>query len=137
MHTVSLFPHLLDYQMLGIFALRATIGLIFVYFWYEKVIRHRREQLEFFTKLKLYPVKAFFWVVSSIEGIAGALLTIGFYTQGAAIVTGSLMLLASFIKHHKPGALPKNTTEFYIILAVVSFALLFLGPGAFAIDLPL
>jgi uncharacterized membrane protein YphA (DoxX/SURF4 family) len=137
MHTVSLFPHLFDYQMLGIFMLRATLGLIFIYFWYEKVIRHRAVQLEFFTKLKLRPAKVFFWVVSSIEGIAGVFLVIGLYTQGAAIVTGTLMLLASFIKHHKPSVLPQNTTAFYIMLAVASFALLFLGPGAFAIDLPL
>ena len=33
--------------------------------------------------------------------------------------------------------LTHHNFEFYILLAVVSFALLFLGPGAFAIDLPL
>ena len=75
--------------------------------------------------------------MSSVDGIAGALLVVGLYTQGAVLVTGALMLVATFIKWRKPSALPRNTIEFYIILAVASFALLFLGPGAFAIDLPL
>lgn len=137
MHIVSLFPNLLDFQMLGIFMLRVTLGLIFVYFWYEKIFHQRSEYLHFFDKIGLRPAKVFFLVVTSVEGIAGAFLVIGLWTQGAAIVTGTLMLIASFIKHHKPSVLPKNTTEFYVLLAVVSFALLLLGPGSFAIDLPL
>ena len=137
MQTVSLFPQLLDYQMLGIFALRVTLGFIFVYFWYEKVTHQRAERIEFFEKLKLHPAKVYFYAVSSIEGIAGVLLVIGFYTQVACVVTGALMTVATFIKWRKPSALHRNTMDFYIILAVVSFSLLFLGPGAFAIDLPL
>jgi len=137
MQTLSLFPHLFDFQMLGIFMLRATLGLIFIYFWYEKVTHQRAERIEFFEKLKLRPAKVYFAVVSSVEGIAGALLTIGLYTQGAAIVTGTLMLIATLIKWRKPSALHRNTLDFYIILAVTSFSLLLLGPGAFAIDLPL
>lgn len=137
MQTVSLFPQLLDFQMLGIFALRVTLGLIFIYFWYEKVTHQRAERIEFFEKLGLRPAKVYFSIVSSVEGIAGILLVVGLYVQGVAIVTGVLMLLATLIKWRKPSALPRNTIEFYIILAVVSFSLLFLGPGAFAIDLPL
>lgn len=137
MHTVSLFPHLLDYQMLGIFMIRATLGLIFVYFAYTKILYKRHEQIEFFEKLKMHPTKVFFWVVALIELVAGIGLTVGLYTQAAAIVTGVLMIFAFFIKHHRPTVLPHNTAEFYILLAVVSLALLFLGPGAFSFDLPL
>ena len=123
--------------MLGIFALRITLGFIFVYFWYEKITHQRAERIHFYEKLNLRPAKVYFWIVSSVEGIAGALLVVGLYTQGAVLVTGALMLLATLIKWLKPSALPRNTIDFYIILAVVSFALLFLGPGALAIDLPL
>ena len=137
MQTLSLFPSLLDFQMLGVFALLVTLGLISVYFWYEKVTHQRAERINFYEKLGLRPSKVYFWTVSSVEGIAGALLVVGLYTQGAVLVTGALMLVATFIKWRKPSALPRNTIEFYIILAVASFALLFLGPGAFAIDLPL
>lgn len=137
MQTVSLFPHLLDYQMLGIFMIRATLGLIFVSFAYEKIVHERHVRTEFFEKLKLRPAKVFFWAVTLAELFAGIGLTVGLYTQASAIITGTLMTLASFIKHHHPHSLPQNTIEFYIILAVASFALLFLGAGAFAIDLPL
>lgn len=137
MQTLSLFPHLLDYQMLGIFMIRATLGLIFVYFAYEKIFIERRERIEFFEKIKLRPAKVFFWIVALTELAAGIGLTVGLYTQATAIITGTLMTLATFIKHHRPHALPQNTIEFYIILAITSFALLFLGAGAFAIDLPL
>lgn len=137
MQTLSLFPSLLDFQMLGIFALRVTLGFIFVYFWYEKVTHQRAERIHFYEKLGLRPPKVYFWTVSSVEGIAGALLVVGLYTQGVVVVTGTLMLIATLIKWRKPSALPRNTVDFYIILAVASFALLFLGAGAFAIDLPL
>lgn len=137
MQTVSLFPHLFDYQMLGIFMIRATLGIIFLYFWYEKVFLFRSEQIHFYDKLGLRPAKVFSMMVASVEGITGALLVVGLYTQGAAIVAGTLMTLASLIKWHRPAALPKNTNDFYVLLMIVSFALLFLGPGAYAIDLPL
>ncbi|PJC21574.1 MAG: hypothetical protein CO060_03355 [Candidatus Yonathbacteria bacterium CG_4_9_14_0_2_um_filter_43_16] len=128
MQTLSLFPSLLDFQMLGVFMLRATLGLIFVYFWYEKVTHQRAERTHFFEKLGLRPSKVYFWTVSSVEGIAGSLLVVGLYTQGAVLATGTLMLVAALIKWRKPSALPRNTIEFYIILAVVSFSLVFLGP---------
>lgn len=137
MQTVSLFPSLFDFQMLGVFVLRVTLGLIFVYFWYKKITHSNTERIHFFEKLGLRPAKVYFGIVSSVEGIAGALLVVGLYTQGAVLVTGTLMLIATLIKWRKPSALPRNTIDFYIILAVVSFSLLFLGPGAFAVDLPL
>lgn len=137
MQTVSLFPHLLDYQMLGTFMIRATLGLIFLYFWYEKTFLFKKDQIHFYDKLGLRPANVFATLVACTEGIIGALLTIGLYTQGAAIAAGLLMVLATLIKWHRPSALPKNTTDFYFLLAVVSFALLFLGPGAWAVDLPL
>src|SRR3989344_2723188 len=132
MNTVSLFPSLLDYQMLGVFALRVTLGLIFVYFWYEKVFRQSAERIHFFEKLGMRPAVLYFALTAYTEGIAGALLVVGLWTQGAAIATGSMMLLASVVKFFKPSVLPRNTIEFYLILAVASFALLFLGAGVFA-----
>lgn len=123
--------------MLGIFALRVTLGLIFVWFWYEKIFRERAERIHFFEKLGLRPAVFYFAVVTHLEGIAGALLVVGLWVQGAAIATGSLMLLASVVKIFKSSTLHRNTLEFYLILAASSFSLLFLGAGAFAFDLPL
>lgn len=137
MQTLSLFPELLDLQMLGIFAIRVTLGLIFIYFWYEKTTKHRAEKIEFFEKLKLRPAKLYSTIITFTFGVMGALLVVGLYTQGVAMVAGVFMLLATLIKWRNPSLLPNNTITFYIILSVTSFSLLFLGAGAFAIDLPL
>ncbi|MCK9345134.1 MAG: DoxX family protein [Candidatus Pacebacteria bacterium] len=137
MQTVSLFPAFFDYQMLGVFLLRVVLGFIFVSLWYKQATSEKSEQIHFYEKLGLRPAKVFATVISSLLGIAGALLVVGFYTQGAAIAMGAIMMIMSLIKWRKPSALPHNTTEFYILLAVASFSLLFFGAGAFAVDLPL
>lgn len=133
---VSLFPHLFDYSFLAIGVLRITLGLIFIWFAYSKVFYERVERIAFFEKLKMRPAIVFFSLVSGAEFITGVGLVVGFYTQLAALITGSLMTLATLIKANRPHALPYNTIEFYILLAVVSFVIMFIGPGAFAFDLP-
>lgn len=135
MHTVSLFPHLLDYQMLGIFLLRVTLGFIFVRFWYFKTTFKKIGLSHLFKDFDLHSKSTLRSLIAPLLGIAGLLLVIGLYTQGAAIVTGLLSTFAAFIKWRKPSSHPGNTIELYIILAVASFALLFLGAGAFAVDL--
>ena len=134
---VSLFPHLFNYSFLAIGILRITLGLIFIWFAYTKIFHERIERIAFFEKLGLRPAVLFFSLVSGAELIAGIGLVVGLYTQLSAIITGIIMTLATIIKLRRPHALPYNTVEFYIILAVVSYALMFIGPGAFAFDLPL
>lgn len=137
MHTVSLFPHLFDYQMLGIFALRVTLGFIFLRFWYLKFTHGRAGLSHFFSNISLRPTSSFRFLIPTALGIAGALLVAGLYTQGAAAVAGTLVTIAAFFKGRDSSSHPDNTIEFYIILAAASFALLFLGAGAYAVDLPL
>lgn len=134
---LSLFPFLFDYGILAITVLRITLGGIFVWFAYTKVFRERAERIAFFEKIGLSPAVPFFIIVTGIEFVAGVLLVIGLFTQGAAIAVGALMTLATIIKWRTPNALPYNTIEFYILLAIVSSSLVFLGPGIFAFDLPL
>ena len=137
MHTVSLFPNLFAYGFFATGILRITLGLIFVWFAYEKFFYQRTERILFFEKLKMRPAKVFFGLVTGVEFLAGVGLVLGFYMQVATLITGTLMTLATLIKWRRPSALHRNTVEFYIILAVLSFALLALGPGALAFDLPL
>lgn len=133
----SIFPNLLDFSFLATTILRATLGFIFIWFAYSKFFKERHARIAFFEKLGLRPARVYFYIINSLEGLAGILLVIGAYTQVAALTTGILMTLATIIKWRKPSALPHNTIEFYILLAVVSFMLVFLGAGAFAFDLPL
>lgn len=133
----SLFPDLFNYSFLATGVLRATLGLIFVWSAYKKFSSERGAYLEFFEKLKMRPTKIFLNIAIAVELLSGIGITAGYYTQVALFVTGTAMTFAALIKWHRPNTLPKNTIEFYIILAVLSFTLLAIGPGAFAFDLPL
>lgn len=134
---VSIFPTLLNYDFVAISVLRVVLGLIFVGFAYAKFFGNRPARVAFFEKLGMRPAIVFFGLVTGVEFLAGVLLVVGAFTQVAALVTGTLMTLAAGIKIKRPEALPLNTLDFYIILAVVSFVMVFVGPGAFALDLPL
>lgn len=134
---LSLFPSLFDYSLLAITVLRVSLGLIFVWFAYTKIFRERLERIAFFEKINVRPAIFFYSLVTGLELIAGISLTIGLYTQAAALTVGILMVFATLIKWRKSDTLPYNTIEFYLLLATVSFAVLFLGPGVFAFDLPL
>lgn len=123
--------------MLGIFLIRIALGFTFVQFWRAGRTYQKTEQINFFETLHLRPARLYFEFISLIEGLAGALLIVGLWTQGVVLTTGILMLVASFVKMRKPELSPKHTAGFYLMLATISFALLFLGAGAFAFDLPL
>ena len=133
----SLFPHLFDYSFLAIGVLRITLGLIFLWFAYIKIFSARTEYLSFFEKTRIRPAKVFLNIVIGIELLVGASLVAGYYSQATELVGGSLMALAALIKWHRPSLLPHNTAAFYLLLSIVSLTLLFIGPGAFAFDLPL
>lgn len=132
---MSTFPNLLDFSFTATAVLRITLGIIFIWFAYAKYFKEKHARIAFFEKLGLHPAHIYFTAITALEGFVGALLLVGAYTQVAALTTGVLMTLASIIKWRKPSALPHNTIEFYILLAVVSFVLMSLGAGAFAFDL--
>ena len=134
---LSIFPDLFTYSFLATFVLRFTLGAIFVWFAYAKYFHERKERIAFFEHLNLHPAKIYFLVITGIEFLAGVMLIVGIYTQIAALAIAILMTLATILKIKKPSTLPRNTAEFYILLAVVALVLMFIGPGAFAFDLPL
>ncbi|OHA83657.1 MAG: hypothetical protein A2937_02065 [Candidatus Yonathbacteria bacterium RIFCSPLOWO2_01_FULL_47_33b] len=134
---LSLFPELFNYSFLAIGVLRISVGIIFLWFAYIKTFKERADYLIFFEKLKMRPAKLFLNIAIVVELLIGAAFTAGYYTQIAALSAGVLMTLASLIKWHRPSMLHQNSVSFYFLTAVVSLALAFIGPGAFAFDLPL
>lgn len=137
MHTLSLFPSLFTYQLLGIFMIRVVLGFTFLRLWYIGMKYHKEEQIESFNNMGLKPAKLFAGLVSLVKFVGGSLLVIGLWTQGAALATGVMMLIAAAIKLYKPDLLPRHKFGFCLLVGVVSLALLFLGAGAFAFDLAL
>jgi len=119
----SVFPELLTYSLKGIFALRALLGILFVFYGAKKLWRQG------------LGVK---WrIIGIIEVAAGILLTIGLFTQLAALIIVILMLGALAIKAKTGNEVLKSGVDFYLLLLVIAFALLLTGPGSYSFDLPL
>ena len=117
MHTLTIFPRLLDYVLLAPLLLRLTVGIFRLF---AGLIRYKKE----------YKWLAILYIVSS------ALVIIGLYTQVAVIVSIGLIKFDYFMEK-KNGSLSKEKTALSILMTVILISLLFTGPGAFAFDLPL
>ncbi len=115
----SVFPSLLTYAMVGTFILRLALGLSLCRLGYQLLAQ--KSQQTPWTK-----------ALGSTTLVAGVLLTIGLYTQVAVIVAIILALISIKFKSQR-----ENNLNFSLLLITISLALLFLGPGIFAIDLPL
>lgn len=118
----SVFPGLLNYPLIGIFILRAALGLAFLKFGLE-IFFQKRSVVEKLT------------AVSEIVG--GTFLIVGFLTQPSALFTLLITLAAIVSKVMKKNGIFSRPLIFYMFLAAVSISLVLLGPGAFSFDLPL
>lgn len=131
---LSIFPDLLTFWLLAPFILRSIIGIIFIYFGASKIWLEKYRRINFFKEIGGGMIS--FWVVSVIEIIGGIFLVLGLFTQLTALALLFIIIAATYIKIRKPELLD-NTLEFYILAIAVLVSLVFLGPGFWAIDLPL
>lgn len=129
------FPDLLAFSFFAPLFLRATVGIIFMQFGFRKIAR-MKHTAAFFERINVIPGWFFVWFFGLIEIIGGIMLFLGVFTQIAALVLAFIIIGAFFLKRKYPTAL-SHDKSYYILLAVTTFSLIFLGAGAFAIDLPL
>ncbi len=134
MNTLSVFPHLLTFGFVVPFLLRITVGIIFIYFGYTKILKEKERRISFFNEIGFGRGLLLFWVVSFAEIIGGIFLVVGVFTQVVAIVLSIITIGAICTKIRKPDLLD-NSLEFFILLLVALVSLLFLGAGFFAMDL--
>jgi len=125
----SLFPELFDFAVLGTFFIRITTGLFFFVLG-EKLLRvlHAGDGTQGLSKV-------FGYTYGTAQVLIGALLVVGLFTQGAAIA-GLVASLVFIVSDRKRGSHPSERYV-HILLIANCVALLFLGAGAFARDLPL
>jgi uncharacterized membrane protein YphA (DoxX/SURF4 family) len=124
---LSVFPSLFSYTLLGIFVLRVALGLVIL-------------RLAFTTLFKINRPESWIKGTGIVLLLVGILLVIGLYTQIAALVVTLASLLAVIIKIRVRLAEHQSLSqgvEYYFLLLAIAVSLLFLGAGAFAIDLPL
>ncbi len=124
---LSLFPELLAFDLVGILLLRVSVGFIFLSVGWRLFAARALEQED----KQRRPGK-----LMGIYALAtGALLTVGLYTQGAVLAGIVLSLALAHFARTRSSLLSEPLT--YHLTALICLALLFLGPGAFGIDLPL
>lgn len=135
---LSIFPQLFAYDQLAPLFLRLAIGVIFIAHGYPKLFKNFSGTAQFFESVGLKPAKFWVIIVGISEFFGGLALIIGFLTQIAALLIAITMFVAMvYVKKIKFKKGLVDGYEFDLILFAAALALLFLSPGAFAIDLPL
>lgn len=116
-HTLTMFPTLLTYSFLAPFFLRVTIGIIGLLGAKVRLSKNSK------------------WL-APIQAVISVFILMGCYTQ-IAVILGILISLLSDYLDKKIAPIPKERMTFHILIYIVLVSILFTGPGAFAIDLPL
>ena len=125
---LSAFPQLFSYSPLAIAGLRILFSIWFLTYGYSTLFKRDSQDK------KVIP-----WsesVISSLTLLVGLFTFIGLFTQ-VAILVGLFILLFKWYADVKSNTLTREIFEFGFYIAVIGIALLFLGAGAWAIDLPL
>lgn len=131
---LNLFPQLLAFELLAPFILRLTLAVILIYHGYPKLFKDFSSTVSYFESLKIKPAKFWVVVVGLIEFIGGIFLFVGFLTQLVAILVSLEFLFIVFILKRAQGF---KALEFDLAILAMALSLIFLGGGAFAIDIPL
>lgn len=133
---LSIFPELFTYSLIAPFILRVVLGAYFLY----TGIRHHKEDAAVWNSV-WNDKKIGSWTVGSIlakvQIIIGVLFILGLWTQLAAIASIAFNK-AEWYKRHKFTWTTTGTDLWLkIFISAASLALLFLGAGFLAADLPL
>jgi len=132
---LSLFPQLFDYWLLGPLVLRIALAAVCIAHGYPKLFGGLSGTARFFESINIKPGKFWALVVGIVEFFGGILLIVGFLVQPVALLLVVYMVVAIWKVKRKEGFV--HGYEFELVLLVIAFSLLVLGPGAFSIDLPL
>ncbi len=143
---LNIFPELL---ILGFFApliLRVVLGVSFLWFGYNKLIKNRKEIVSSlqtnpvgpsFIKKYLSSMASFIVLIFGVvEIFIGISLVVGYLTQIAVLVGIVTVLKTLYYKRSNKLFAPHDTLV-YILTIAISLSLLISGAGAFAFDLPL
>jgi len=117
MHTLTLFPRLLDFVLIAPLLLRVTVGILRLL---AGVMRFHKE----------YKWTAVLYVISSL------MIIVGLYTQIAVLVAIALIFFDEYMER-KNKTFSREKGALTVLMTAILISLLFTGPGAFAFDLPL
>ena len=117
LHPLSLFPNLFSYPFLAYFILRIVVTYAIL-------------------RIGAMRWKSVYKYLAIADFVAGILVLVGLYTQGALILVMLLIIKEWYINSQTA---PLTGDERFILCTIftLAFALMFLGAGAFALDYPL
>ena len=117
MHPLSTFPSLLDFGLISPLILRLAVA---VYFLFVARIKYKHKS----------PLSA------GVFTIIGILIFVGLYTQVASFLA-IIILSFDMYQNKKKFGLNLEQKMIFIFVTIITFSLLFTGPGFLAFDLPL
>jgi uncharacterized membrane protein YphA (DoxX/SURF4 family) len=123
---LSIFPDLLAFSMLAITLIRVTSGYLLLML----AIQHARVFLKNTSSARM-----FVGILTLLYTTSGILLVIGLFTQIAALIGALLALFAHITAPHSKKGIGQS--HLFLLLFVTCLSLLFLGPGVWAVDMPL
>ena len=121
--------------MMGPFFLRCALAAVFIAHGYPKLFGKFAGTAQFFESINIKPGKFWALFVGMIECGGGILLILGLWVQPVALLLVIDMVVAILKVTRKKGFV--GGYELDLTLLLIALSLIFLGPGAFSIDLPL
>ena len=117
---------------IALLAMRLTLGAIMVVHGSHKVFGGLHHHAEFVSSLGLPAWTAY--LSSFTEFVGGILVLAGLFTRAAAFAICIDLGVAIWKVHLHNGLTGNGGFEFPLAVATLAFALIFLGPGPFAMD---
>jgi uncharacterized membrane protein YphA (DoxX/SURF4 family) len=125
---LSLFPELFDWSWYVPLVFRLFLGVYIMHIGW-RFMRHKERRGD--------EEERFTWACLGMLFITlGLLFVVGLYVQALGSTGFALTLFALLLKYKKSHE-ASESVQFYLLLGLVSLSLVFLGPGPYAIDLPL
>ena len=119
-------------QPVGLLVLRVVLGLVMAVHGWQKIHGGMHHHVETVMHLGMPGWMAYLSIAA--EFLGGILLIVGFATRLAALTVLVDMLVAMFKVHIHNGLTGPGGYQTVLILAAMSFALIFFGAGALSVD---
>ncbi len=126
---LSLFPDLFDWSFYVPFFFRVFLSAYIIgvgYSFFKKSTASTEKSED----------KLSWGILGGFLIVLAACLLVGVVVQVAGVVAFAASLFAIYAKKYNLKEIDETTT-FYMLFALVGISLVFLGPGPFAVDLPL
>lgn len=131
----SIFPQLLVFYLIAPFIIRLALGTILIVHGYPKLFKDFSGTAGFFGQLGFKPAKFWALAVGVLEFFGGIALIFGFLTQAIALLVAiQFLVIILWVKRAQNFV---SGWEYDFAILAMALALVFLGAGAFAVDLPL